>query len=152
MPEVGKKAPGFALIDQNAKSHKLSDYLGKKVALYFYPKDDTPGCTTQGCNIRDNYSALNKSGIVVLGVSKDKQDSHKKFAQKYSLNFPILSDEKLEVLKKYGVWREKSMYGKTFLAVHRTTFLIDEKGVLKKIISKPNVSQHAEEIEQGFGE
>ncbi len=150
MLSVGKKAPGFSLKDQNGKLRRLSDYKGKKLAIYFYPKDDTPGCTTQGCNIRDNFGKLGKYGIEVLGISKDNVESHKKFSGKYQFNFPILADEKGEVIEKYGVWKEKSMYGKTFMGICRTTFLIDENGKVVKIIAKPDVSNHAEEITEGF--
>ncbi|HLC92621.1 MAG TPA: thioredoxin-dependent thiol peroxidase [archaeon] len=151
MIEKGQKAPSFALKDQSGKEHKLADYKGKKLALYFYPKDDTSGCTTQGCSIRDNFSALKENGIAVLGVSKDSVESHKKFVEKFKFNFPILSDEKGGVLEKYGVWKEKSMYGKTFLGIARTTFLINEKGTVVKVIAKPNVAEHAKEIIEGFG-
>ena len=147
----GMKAPDFSLPSQDGGKVKLSDFRGKKIALYFYPKDDTPGCTTQGCNLRDNFSRLKEKNIVVLGVSKDSVESHKKFSEKFSFPFKILSDEKLEALQKYGVWKEKSLYGKTFLGVHRTTFLIDEKGIIKKIISRPDTANHAEEIIKGFG-
>ncbi|HZX19416.1 MAG TPA: thioredoxin-dependent thiol peroxidase [archaeon] len=152
MLQVGQKAPDFELSDQIGKKFKLSDYKGKKVAVYFYPKDDTSGCTTQGCNIRDNFSTLKTKGIVVFGISKDSVESHKKFAEKFKFNFPILSDETMETLEKYGVWREKSLYGKTFLGVVRTTFLIDEKGTIKKIIEKPNTAEHSKEIIAGFEE
>ncbi|MEM4257429.1 MAG: thioredoxin-dependent thiol peroxidase [Candidatus Diapherotrites archaeon] len=147
----GSKAPDFSLPDQEGKVRSLKDYVGKKLAVYFYPKDDTPGCTTQGCNIRDNYSKLIEKGINVVGISKDNVESHKKFASKFKFNFPILSDEKMQVLKSYGVWQEKSLYGKTFLGIKRTTFLIDEKGVIIKIIEKPDVANHAKEIAEGFG-
>lgn len=150
-PETDQKAPLFALKDQNGAIHKLSDYRGKKLALYFYPKDNTPGCTTQGCNIRDNFSTLVEKGIVVLGVSKDSVESHKKFVEKFGFNFSILSDTEGKVIEAYGVWKEKSMYGKTFLGIRRTTFLIDEKGKIVKIIEKPDVGRHAEEILTGFG-
>jgi len=120
------------------------------VAVYFYPKDDTSGCTTQGCSIRDNLDALDGKGIVVLGISKDGVESHKKFAEKFKFNFPILSDEKGEVIEKYGAWKEKSMYGKTFMGIHRMTFLIDEKGAVVKVIEKPDVERHAQEIIEGF--
>ncbi len=147
----GDMAPAFSLSDQHGAVHRLSDYKGKKVALYFYPKDDTPGCTTQGCSIRDNYAGLKKKGIIVLGVSKDSIERHKKFADKYRFNFPILSDGKMETLQNYGVWKEKSMYGRTFLGVVRTTFLINGDGRIVKIIAKPDTSNHAEEIMKGFG-
>lgn len=147
----GTRAPAFSLPGQNGKIHTLGDYLGKKVALYFYPKDDTPGCTAQGCNIRDNFSALMEKGIVVLGVSKDSVESHKKFSGKFKFNFPILSDPEGKVIGAYGVWKEKSMYGRKFFGIARTTFLIDEKGVIVKVIDKPDVGRHAEEIISGFG-
>ena len=137
------KAPGFSLKDQGGKIHTLSYYRGKKVCLYIYPKDDTPGCTTQGCNIRDNFSKLKEKGIFVLGLSKDSEQSHKKFSEKFKFNFPIVSDEKGEVIEKYGAWKEKSMYGKTFMGIARTTFLIDEKGIVVKIITKPDTARHA---------
>ena len=146
----GMKAPDFSLPSQDGGKVKLSDFRGKKIALYFYPKDETSGCTTQACNIRDNWEALKKKGIHVFGVSKDSIESHKKFSEHHKFSFPILSDEKMETLQKYGVWKEKSMYGKTFLGIHRTTFLIDENGKIRKIISKPDVSNHSLEIFMGF--
>ncbi|MAG18069.1 MAG: thioredoxin-dependent thiol peroxidase [Candidatus Diapherotrites archaeon] len=152
MLETGQKAPGFSLKSQGEKTIKLSDFKGKKVALYFYPKDDTPGCTKQGCNIRDNFSELRKKGIIVLGISKDSIQKHQKFSGKYGFNFPILSDENGKVIEKYGVFKEKSMFGKTFMGIKRTTFLIDENGKIKKIIKKPDVINHSEEIISGFEE
>lgn len=142
----GKKAPAIKLKDQNGKTISLSDFLGKKVAVYFYPKDMTSTCTVQACNIRDHHDALKKSGIVVLGISPDDTDSHKKFESKHDLPFTLLADPKQEVLKKYGVWGEKSMYGRKYMGVLRTTFLIDEKGIIRKIIEKPKSAEHAEEI------
>jgi peroxiredoxin Q/BCP len=142
----GKKAPAIKLKDQNGKTISLSDYLGKKVVIYFYPKDMTPTCTVQACNLRDNFDLLKKSGIVVLGISPDDVDSHKKFESKHDLPFTLLADPKQDVLKKYGVWGEKSMYGRKYMGVLRTTFLIDEKGVIRKIIEKPKSSEHAKEI------
>ncbi len=150
MIQEGQKAPDFSLKDQNNETVKLSSLKGKKVALYFYPKDDTPGCTTQACNIRDNYAELKKNGILVFGISKDSIESHKKFAQKYKFSFPILSDPGGKVIESYGAWKEKSMYGKTFMGIARTTFLIDGKGTIKKIISKPNVAEHTKEIIDGY--
>ena len=150
MPKSGEKAPDFSLPNQKGNVVKLSELKGKKVCLYFYPKDDTPGCTKQACNIRDNWKALEKKGILVFGISKDSVKSHGKFAEKYSFSFPVLSDEKKEVIEKYGVFKEKSMYGKTFLGVQRTTFLMNEKGIIIKIIKKPVVGNHAEEIVAGF--
>ncbi|MCR4335115.1 MAG: thioredoxin-dependent thiol peroxidase [archaeon] len=152
MLETGQKAPGFSLKDQNGKIISLSDFYGKKVAVYFYPKDDTPGCTTQGCNIRDNFSELKKKNILIFGISKDSPESHKRFSEKYGFNFPILSDEKGEVIEKYGVFKEKSIFGKTFMGIIRTTFLIDEKGIIKKIIKKPDTANHSKEIIQGFAD
>lgn len=142
----GKKAPAIKLKDQNGKTISLSDYTGKKVVIYFYPKDMTPTCTVQACNLRDNFDLLKKNGIVVLGISPDDVDSHKKFESKHDLPFTLLADPKQDVLKKYGVWGEKSMYGRKYMGVLRTTFLIDEKGVIRKIIEKPKSSEHAKEI------
>lgn len=149
--KAGKNAPGFSLPDQYGKAHALKDYTGRKVALYFYPKDDTPGCTTQGCSIRDNFSALREKGIVVLGVSKDSVESHKKFADKFKFGFPLLSDPEGRTIEAYGAWKKKSMYGKTFLGICRTTFLIDESGKVVKVLDKPDVARHAQEIIEGFG-
>ncbi len=150
MLKEGTKAPDFELANQEGKTFRLGDFKGKKVALYFYPKDDTSGCTAQGCNIRDNYAELKKKGIIVLGVSKDSVQSHEKFAKKYSFNFPILADETGKTIQAYEVFKEKSMFGNTFLGIKRTTFLIDEKGTIVKIIEKPNTAEHAKEIIQGF--
>jgi peroxiredoxin Q/BCP len=142
----GKKAPAIKLKDQDGNSINLSDFSGQKVVIYFYPKDDTPTCTVQACNLRDNFSVLQKNGIVVIGISPDEEESHKKFAGKHKLPFILLADPKHTVLEKYGVWGEKSMYGRKYMGVIRTTFLIDEKGVLRKIIEKPKSSEHAKEI------
>jgi peroxiredoxin Q/BCP len=142
----GMKAPGFAGIDQNGKSVKLSDFTGKKVVLYFYPKDNTPGCTAEACNLRDNYDSFLKKGFTVIGVSPDNEKSHKGFASKYSLPFPLIADSSKKILNDYGVWGEKKMYGKTFLGVIRTTFIIDESGIIEKIISKVDTGSHTEQI------
>jgi peroxiredoxin Q/BCP len=142
----GMKAPGFEGIDQNGKTIKLSDFTGKKVVLYFYPKDDTPGCTAEACNLRDNWDSLLNEGFVVIGVSPDSEKSHKSFAGKFSLPFPIIADESKKILNDYGVWGEKKMYGKTFMGVIRTTFIINEKGVIEKIISKVDTSGHTKQI------
>ena len=150
MLEIGNKAPEFSLKNQEGKTFKLSDYKGKKLALYFYPKDDTPGCTTQACNIKDNYSELKKKGITVLGISKDSIESHKKFSQKFKFDFPILADEDKTVIAKYGVFKKKSMFGNTFMGIKRTTFLIDENGRIKDIITKPKNDEHAQEIIEKF--
>ena len=142
----GMKAPGFEGIDQNGITVKLSDFTGKKVVLYFYPKDDTPGCTAEACNLRDNWNSLLKEGFVVIGVSPDSEKSHKSFAGKFSLPFPIIADETKKILNDYGVWGEKKMYGKTFMGVIRTTFIINEKGVIDKIITKVDTGEHTKQI------
>ena len=142
----GSKAPSFEGIDQSGNKIKLSDYKGKKVVLYFYPKDDTPGCTAEACNLRDNHESLLKKGFVVIGVSPDSEKSHNKFAAKFSLPFPLIADESKKILNDYGVWGEKQMYGKSYLGVIRTTFIIDEQGIIEKIISKVDTSSHTEQI------
>jgi thioredoxin-dependent peroxiredoxin len=142
----GMKAPGFEGIDQNGKVVKLSDFTGKKVILYFYPKDNTPGCTAEACNLRDNWDSLLKKGFVVLGVSPDTEKSHKGFAVKYSLPFPLIADTTKKILNDYGVWGEKKMYGKSYMGVIRTTFVIDEKGIIEKIIEKVDTSGHTKQI------
>ena len=142
----GSKAPIFEGIDQNGKTIKLTDYTGKKVILYFYPKDNTPGCTAEACNLRDNYESLIKKGFVVIGVSPDSEKSHKGFAGKYSLPFPLIADTSKKIMNDYGVWGEKKMYGKSYMGVLRTTFIIDEKGILEKIIEKVDTAGHTEQI------
>lgn len=142
----GTKAPDFTGLDQNGKKISLKDFKGKKVVLYFYPKDDTPTCTTQACNLRDNYSLLTKQGLVVIGVSVDSVKSHKKFETKHELPFLLVADEDKKIVEKYGVWGEKLFMGKTIIGTHRTTFLIDETGKIRKIISKPKSKVHTEEI------
>ena len=142
----GLKAPDFEGMDQNGKEVKLSDFAGKKVVLYFYPKDNTSGCTAEACNLRDNYSLLLKKGFIVIGVSPDTEKSHKGFAGKYSLPFPLIADTSKKILNDYGVWGEKKMYGKSYPGVIRTTFVIDEKGIIEKIITKVNTAGHAEQI------
>jgi len=142
----GLKAPAFEGIDQNGKEIKLSDFVGKKVILYFYPKDNTPGCTAEACNLRDNYELLLKKGFIIIGVSPDNEKSHKGFTVKYSLPFPLIADTSKKILNDYGVWGEKKMYGKSFFGVIRTTFIIDEKGIIEKIISKVDTSGHTEQI------
>jgi peroxiredoxin Q/BCP len=143
---IGDIAPDFELQDQEGKKHSLKLYKGKKVVLYFYPKDNTPGCTQEACSIRDNYSAFKKAGLVVLGVSADSIDSHKKFVEKYELPFTILSDPGHEVLEKYGVWIKKTLYGKIMMGITRMTFIIDEKGNIQKIYPKVKPAEHAKEI------
>ena len=142
----GMKAPGFEGIDQNGKIVKLSDFLGKKVVLYFYPKDDTPGCTEESCNLRDNRDTLLKEGFEVIGVSPDTEKSHKRFAARYSLSFPLITDKSKKILNDYGVWGEKKMFGRSFLGVIRTTYIIDEKGIIEKIITKVDTGSHASQI------
>jgi peroxiredoxin Q/BCP len=142
----GMKAPVFEGIDQNGSTVKLSDFTGKKVVLYFYPKDNTPGCTAEACNLRDNWNTFLKKGFIVLGVSPDSEKSHKGFAEKYNLPFPIIADTTKKILNDYGVWGEKKMYGKSFMGVIRTTFIIDEQGIIEKIITKVETAKHTEQI------
>ncbi|RMH05666.1 MAG: thioredoxin-dependent thiol peroxidase [Nitrospirae bacterium] len=144
--KVGQKAPTFSLPNQDGKTVRLSDYKGQKVVLYFYPKDDTPGCTKEACAFRDGLEEIQNSGAVVLGVSVDSVESHKKFAQKYGLNFPLLSDEDKRVVQAYGVWKERSLYGRKFMGVERTTFIIDREGKIQEIFPKVKVDNHLEEV------
>lgn len=144
--KIGDKAPDFALVDDAGQSVKLSDYKGKKIVLYFYPKDDTPGCTKQACNFRDGISALKKKGAVVLGVSADSVASHKKFKEKFELNFPLLADTEKKIVEDYGVWKEKSMYGKKYMGIERTTFIIDKDGRISHIFPKVKVDAHYNEV------
>jgi peroxiredoxin Q/BCP len=146
VPETGSKAPLFKAEDQNGEMVSLEDFKGKKVALYFYPKDNTPTCTTQACNFRDNYTLLQQRGIVVLGVSVDNIKSHKKFEQKFSLPFTLISDPEHEIATKYGVWGLKKFMGREFMGVHRTTFLINEKGVIEHIVTKVKSKEHTAQI------
>ena len=142
----GNKAPAFKSKDQNGNAVSLAGYKGQKIVLYFYPEDDTPTCTIQACNLRDNFSLLKKHGFVVLGVSPDEEKKHKKFETKYDLPFTLIADADHTIIDKYGVWGPKQLYGRTYMGLHRTTFLIDEKGIVKKIFLKPKSKQHAEEI------
>ena len=142
----GSKAPAFSGKDQNGNKVSLSDLKGKKVVLYFYPEDDTPTCTIQACNLRDNYALLKREGFEVIGVSPDTETSHKKFEAKFSLPFTLLSDPTHKILEKYGVWDQKIMFGHKYMGVLRTTFVIDEKGIIQKIFLRPKNKQHAEEI------
>ncbi len=151
MPQVGQEAPDFEGVDQHGRTIRLRDLRGKKVALYFYPKDDTPGCTKQACSLRDGYVQLQQAGIVVLGVSADDVESHRRFAEKYSLPFPLIADPEAKICQAYGVWGERTLFGRTFLGIQRTTFLIDEEGRIHQIIHRPHVDQHAEEVLKGFG-
>lgn len=142
----GKKAPDFSLPDQNGNKVKLSGFKGKYVVLYFYPKDDTSGCTKEACNFRDSFPKFNNTDAVIIGVSPDSVASHKKFAEKYNLPFTLLADEDKKVVEKYGVWKEKSMYGKKYMGVERTTFIIDPEGKIKKIFPKVKVDNHHNEV------
>lgn len=145
-PKEGSKAPDFNGIDQNGKEVNLKNFAGKKLILYFYPKDNTPGCTAEACNLRDNYNDLLNNGFAIVGVSPDSEKSHAGFSDKYSLPFPLIADTGKKILNDYGVWGEKKMYGKSFFGVIRTTFVIDEKGVIDKIISKVETAGHAAQI------
>jgi peroxiredoxin Q/BCP len=144
--KAGDKAPSFSAKDENGNILRLEDYTGKKLVLYFYPKDDTPGCTAQACNLRDSLPALQAAGYQVIGVSVDDEKSHQKFIKKFNLNFPLLADTDHKVVEAYGVWKEKSMYGKTYMGIVRTTFLIDEKGCIERIIEKVNTGEHSAQI------
>lgn len=146
MLKLNQQAPQFSLQDQDGVVHTLSQYKGKKVLLYFYPKDDTPGCTTEACNFRDNHEALVASGLVVLGVSKDKVASHKKFADKFNLPFPLLSDVDGVVCEAYGVWRKKKFMGREYMGIERMSFLIDEEGKLAKIYESVKPKEHTQEV------
>ena len=146
MLEVGTKAPDFKLQDKDGKEVSLSDFIGKKVILYFYPKDNTPGCTRQACAFAGLYNEFQKKGVEVIGISKDSVASHIKFAEKYNLPFILLSDSELSAIKAYGVWQEKKMYGKVTMGVVRTTFIIDENGNIEKIMPKVKPDTNAAEI------
>jgi thioredoxin-dependent peroxiredoxin len=146
MIEAGKKAPAFSLPDSDGNKRSLKEFLGQKIILYFYPKDDTPGCTTEACDFRDSFPKFKSDGVVVIGISPDSPKSHKKFADKFELPFILLSDEKKEILEKYDVWKEKTMYGRKYMGVERTTIIIDEKGIVRKIYPKVKVTGHIEEV------
>ncbi|MBN1388027.1 MAG: thioredoxin-dependent thiol peroxidase [Bacteroidales bacterium] len=142
----GQKAPFFEGKDQNGNLIKLDDFKGKKLVLYFYPKDNTPGCTDEACNLRDNYNSLISKGFDVLGISPDSEKSHQQFAGKHNLTFPLISDPDKKILSDYGAWGEKKMYGKSFMGVLRTTFIINEEGIIEKIVKKVDTKKHAEQI------
>jgi len=143
---VGKRAPAFNLPDSDGNKVALKDFLGEKVVLYFYPKDNTSGCTKEACDFNDSLKTFDKIKTKVIGISKDSQKSHIKFRDKYNLKFTLLSDEETKIIQKYGVWKEKSMYGRKYMGVERTTFIIDEKGKIEKIFPKVKVNGHVEEI------
>ena len=151
MPQAGEPAPGFQLYDQDGNAVTLSQHAGKNVVLYFYPKDDTPGCTTEACDFRDQHSALGAAGAVVLGVSADSRERHRKFATKYSLPFPLLADTDHQALEAYGVWGEKSLYGRTFQGITRTTFLIGPDGRVRQVWPKVKVGGHVAEVLAALG-
>ena len=144
--KIGDLAPLFKMEDSDGQLIDSSDLKGSKVVLYFYPKDDTPGCTAQACNLNENLSYLQANGFVVIGVSADSNKAHEKFKLKYNLNFSLLSDPNHDILNAYGVWVEKSMYGRKYMGVFRTTFIINEKGIIDRVITKPRSSEHAQEI------
>ena len=151
MVQAGTKAPDFDLPAHDGSTISLKSLEGKRVVLYFYPKDDTPGCTTQACDLRDNHAAVQAQGAVVLGVSPDPPSSHAKFREKYRLNFPLLSDEDHRVAEAYGVWKEKSMYGRKFWGIERSTFIIDEDGVVAEVWRKVSPKGHAERVAATLG-
>lgn len=148
MLKEGDRAPSFSLTDQNGKIHELEDYKGQKIILYFYPKDETPGCTKEACAFRDLFEEYKKRNIKVLGISKDSEKSHKNFKEKHNLPFDLLTDEKREVLEKYGALTKKNLYGKIFMGIQRITFVIDEEGKIIKIYPKVKPEEHAEQIIQ----
>src|SRR5215467_3428810 len=145
-PKVGQKAPDFTVMTDEGTKVKLSDFKGKKLVLYFYPKDDTPGCTKEACAFRDGIDEIKAKGAVVIGVSTDSVDSHKKFKSKFDLNFPLLADSDKKIVEAYGTWKEKSMYGKKYMGIERTTFVIDEQGKVSHIFPKVKVDQHYDEV------
>ena len=145
IPEKSE-APDFTLLDETGVSRKLSDYRGKDVVLYFYPKDDTPGCTTEACAFRDDYSAYEKAGVVILGLSADSPKSHLKFKKKYGLSFTLLSDEDHKVCEEYGVWAKKKMMGREYMGILRTTYLISKEGMVKKVFEDVKPAGHSQQI------
>ncbi|PYS73663.1 MAG: thioredoxin-dependent thiol peroxidase [Acidobacteria bacterium] len=152
MVKEGTSAPAFKTTDANGENVSLKDLRGQKVVLYFYPKDDTPGCTKEACSFRDAFAKFKKRGITILGVSPDSEKSHQKFATKYELPFTLLADKDHAIADAYGVWGEKKFMGRTYMGVHRKTFLIDEKGKLKKIFEKVKPEDHADEVLEAFAE
>jgi len=146
MPSAGDPAPDFTAPTGSGESISLSDYRGQWVLLYFYPKDNTPGCTKQACNLRDNFGMLEQEGVAVIGVSGDDEASHERFSEKYDLPFPLVADPEHEILKRYGAWGEKNFYGKKSMGIKRTTFLIDPEGTVRHVFKRPKTGQHAEEV------
>lgn len=152
MVSLNKKAPAITLLDGKGNTRTLKEFLGKKVVLYFYPKDNTSGCTAESCDFRDAFPKFKKDNAVIIGLSPDSVESHRKFAEKYDLPFILLSDESKKVLEKYDVWKEKSMYGRKYMGVVRTTILIDEKGIVRKIYPKVKVKGHVEQVSNDLKE
>jgi thioredoxin-dependent peroxiredoxin len=144
--QEGEKAPAFTGVDQDGNKISLSDFKGQKVVLFFYPEDDTPTCTVQACNLRDNYSLLTKNGFKVIGISPDDVKSHQKFKEKFSLPFTLIADPDHKIIDKYRVWGQKKLYGREYMGLHRTTFVVNEKGIISKIFLRPRNKAHAEEI------
>lgn len=151
MPDVGDNAPPFSGTTQDGKTISLADFKGKKLALYFYPRDNTPGCTKQACNLRDNFDELKEHDIHIVGVSDDPVESHRRFADSYELPFPLLADVDRSVLNSYGAYGQKNLYGRVSMGTKRTTFLIDEDGTVVKVYKRPKTNDHARQILQGFG-
>ena len=144
--KIGQKAPDFTVLNDKGEKVKLSDFKGKKVVLYFYPKDDTPGCTKEACAFRDGAGEIKKLGAAIIGVSVDSVETHKKFKTKFDLNFPLLADTDKKMVEAYGTWKEKSMYGKKYMGIERTTFIIDEQGKISHIFPKVKVDEHYDEV------
>lgn len=144
--QVGDKAPLFSGKDERGNTISLKDLKGKKVVLYFYPEDDTPTCTLQACNLRDNHALLQKEGYTIIGISPNDERSHQKFKEKFHLPFTLIADPQHAIINQYGVWGEKNLYGRKYMGLHRTTFVIDEKGIIQKVLKKPRSKVHAEEI------
>jgi thioredoxin-dependent peroxiredoxin len=149
--KMGDKAPAFEGVDQDGNLVSLKDFSGKKLVLYFYPKDDTPGCTAEACNLRDNYALLRKKGYEILGVSADDERSHKKFIEKYVLPFPLLADKDKKILKAYGAWGKKKLYGREYDGILRTTYVISEKGIIEKVFAKVDTKNHTDQILEDRG-
>ena len=149
--KVGQKAPDFTVLNDTGEKVKLSDFKGKKVVLYFYPKDDTPGCTKEACAFRDGIEQIKRKGAAVVGVSVDSVESHRKFKSKFDLNFPLLADTDKKMVEAYGTWKEKSMYGKKYMGIERTTYIIDEQGKISHIFPKVKVDEHYDEVLKALG-
>lgn len=143
---AGQKAPNFTGIDQDGNTISLNNLKGNKLVLFFYPEDDTPTCTIQACNLRDNHSALQKAGFTIIGISPNDEKSHQKFKTKFDLPFALIADQQHKIIEKYGVWGEKNLYGRKYLGLHRTTFVINEKGIIEKIFLRPKNKEHSAEI------